>query len=88
MTDVDGKSVLDNSLIFQGTDVSDGAKHNHDDMPVILAGGAAGFRMGQHLMTDGTMSFGHLFTSILQGFGVPGTTSFGELGTGPLAGLT
>jgi hypothetical protein len=88
MTDIDGKSVLDNTLIFQGTDVSDGAKHNHDDMPVVLAGGAAGFRMGQHVLTDGTKTFGHLFTSILQGFGVPGVTSFGELGTGPLTGLT
>jgi hypothetical protein len=88
MTDIDGRSVLDNTLIFQGTDVSDGAMHNHNDMPVVLAGGAAGFRMGQHVMTDGTMSFGHLFTSILQGFGIPASTMFGELGTGPLPGLT
>jgi hypothetical protein len=29
--------------------VSDGAMHNHNDMPVILAGGAAGFTMGRHI---------------------------------------
>jgi Protein of unknown function (DUF1552) len=49
MTDIDGRTVLDNTLIFQSTDVSDGAMHNHNDMPVVLAGGAAGFRLGQHI---------------------------------------
>jgi hypothetical protein len=49
MTDIDGRTVLDNTLIFQSSDVSDGAMHNHNDMPVVLAGGAAGFRLGQHI---------------------------------------
>ena len=70
------------------TDVSDGAKHNHDDMPVVLAGGAAGFRMGQHVMTDGTHTFGDLFLAILAGFGINNGPTFGELGTAPLSGLT
>jgi hypothetical protein len=47
--DVDGRTLLDNTLIFQGTDISDGDAHNHNDMPVVLAGGAGGFKMGQHL---------------------------------------
>jgi hypothetical protein len=88
MQDVDGRSVLDNTLIFQGTDVSDGAKHNHDDMPVVLAGGAAGFKLGQHIMTDGTHWFGELFLSIAKGFGLNTLPSFGEYGMAPLAGLT
>jgi hypothetical protein len=49
MPDIDGRTILDNTLIFQGTDISDGDAHNHNDMPVILAGGACGFKMGQHL---------------------------------------
>jgi hypothetical protein len=87
MPDIDGRSVLDNTLVFQSTDVSDGAKHNHTDMPVVVAGGAAGFKLGQHLVTDGTHWFGELFMSIAKGFGV-NVTSFGEYGTAPLAGLT
>jgi hypothetical protein len=87
MQDVDGRSVLDNTLIFQGTDVSDGAKHNHDDMPVVLAGGAAGFRMGQHILTDGTHWFGELFLAIAKGFGLNTLPSFGEYGMAPLPGL-
>jgi hypothetical protein len=88
MQDIDGRSVLDNTLVFQGTDVSDGAKHNHDDMPVVLAGGAAGLRLGQHVMTDGTHWFGELFVSIAKGFGINTVTTFGEHGMAPLTGIT
>jgi hypothetical protein len=57
MPDVDGRTILDNTLIFQGTDISDGDAHNHNDMPVVLAGGACGFKLGQHLdFTTGGMS--------------------------------
>src|SRR5262249_52612529 len=41
LPDIDGRTVLDNTLVFLGTDVSDGDEHNHDDMPVVLAGGGA-----------------------------------------------
>jgi len=95
LPDVDGRSILDNTLIFQGSDISDGNAHNHNDMPVVLAGGGCGFKMGQHLdySITGTgpgsvgHSFGELFVSIAQGLGVQLTT-FGEHGGGPLSGLT
>jgi hypothetical protein len=57
-------------------------------MPVVVAGGAAGFRLGQHVMTDGTHWFGELFLAIAKGFGVNTLTSFGEKGAAPLPGLT
>jgi len=85
LPDIDGRTVLDNTLVFQSSDVSDGDAHNHDDMPVILAGGAAGFTLGRHVQYEGNW-FGELFVSIAQAFGSPITT-FGEHGTGPLAGL-
>jgi hypothetical protein len=91
MKDVDGRSVLDNTLVFQGTDVSDGDKHNHDDMPVVIAGGAAGFRLGQHVQlapgAAGAPHFGDLFITIAKAFGV-NLTTFGEMGKAPLTGLT
>lgn len=87
MPDVDGRTVLDNTLVFLSSDISDGDAHNHDDMPVVLAGGAAGFTMGRHLTYQG-LWFGDLFLSIAQAFGVSGVTSFGEHGTAPLPGLT
>jgi hypothetical protein len=85
MTDVDGRSVLDNTLVFQSSDISDGDKHNHDDMPVILAGGAAGFRLGQHVQLPGVW-FGDLFLTIAKQFGV-NIASFGEYGKTPITTL-
>jgi hypothetical protein len=87
MPDVDGRTVLDNTLIFQSSDISDGDSHNHDDMPVVLAGGGAGFTMGRHLDYTGNW-FGELFLSIAQAYGVPNVTTFGEHGMAPLTGLT
>jgi hypothetical protein len=38
----DGTTVLDNTTFYLSSDIGDGATHNHWDMPVLLAGGAAG----------------------------------------------
>jgi hypothetical protein len=85
LPDVDGRSVLDNTLVFQSSDISDGDQHNHTDMPVILAGGAAGFEMGRHLNLKDRW-FGDLFISIGQAYGLD-LKAFGEHGTMPIAEL-
>ena len=36
--DVDGKSLLDNSMVVYASGLSDGNRHRHDDLPVVLAG--------------------------------------------------
>jgi hypothetical protein len=87
MPDSDGRTLLDNTLVFYSSDISDGDAHNHDDMPVILAGGGAGFALGRHLQFPDKPQFGSLFLSIAQAFGAPVTT-FGEHGTAPIAGLS
>ena len=56
-------------------------------MPVLLAGGAAGFTLGRHLQFPEKPQFGQLFLSIAQAFGSPLST-FGEHGLAPVAGLT
>ncbi|HEY2901766.1 MAG TPA: DUF1552 domain-containing protein [Polyangia bacterium] len=46
----DGSNLLTNSTIFVSSDVSDGNRHNHNDMPVILAGHGGGMlKPGQHV---------------------------------------
>ena len=35
-------TLLDNVAICYGSAISDGNKHNHDDLPIVLAGGAGG----------------------------------------------
>ncbi len=42
-------TVLDNSMIVYGSGIGDGNRHNHDDLPVLLAGGGGGtLQPGRH----------------------------------------
>jgi hypothetical protein len=35
-------TLLDNCMLIYGSGISDGDRHNHDDLPIIMAGGGAG----------------------------------------------
>ncbi len=37
-----GSKLLDNCMIIYGSGISDGDRHNHDDLPIIMAGKAGG----------------------------------------------
>lgn len=53
--DVDGNSLLHNSMIVYGCGNSDGDRHNHDNLPVILAGhGGGALSPGRYLKLDDT----------------------------------
>ncbi len=74
--EADGSKALDHSLIFWGSDVSRGNVHAHDDMPFMLAGGGAGFRMGRFVKW--THAFHNdLLVSIVNGFG-GNVSTYGE----------
>lgn len=85
--DVDGtSSILDHSALFFGSEISDGNNHNHNDMPVLLAGGLGGaITKGQHVTMDGEW-FADLFMYVAGAMGVP-LDSFGEDGEGRIASL-
>lgn len=87
LDDGNGATVLDNTLVFWGTDVSRGNTHAHDDMPFVLAGGGAGFRMGRYARWNG-VNHNDLLTSIANAFGA-GVASYGtpEFCTGELTNL-
>lgn len=85
-TDAENKPLLDSCSIFFSSEISDGNRHNHDDMPIILAGKANGaFNTGRHVRYD-KRPVGNLFVSILEANGVS-VTSFGDDGDGPLENL-
>ncbi|MCC9599298.1 DUF1552 domain-containing protein [Stieleria sp. JC731] len=50
----EGRSnLLDNSMIVYGSGISDGDRHNHDDLPILLAGSAGGrIKTGRHIAYD------------------------------------
>jgi hypothetical protein len=64
-------SVLDNSLIAYGSGNSDGQRHNHDDLPLLLLGKAGGaIRTGRHVQYDNKTPITNMWLSMLQAVGV------------------
>jgi hypothetical protein len=71
MKEADGTSVLDNAMIVYGCAIGDGNMHNHDNLPVILAGGGGGaLRPGRHLKVRPDTPMTNLFVSLLARMGV------------------
>lgn len=84
-----GGTLLDNTLVFHGSCLANGSWHNHDDMPFILAGGAAGgMATGRSLKFIG-VPHNKLLVSIARFMGV-NINSFGDQDSspGPLSGLS
>ncbi len=80
--DGDG-TLLDHSLIMYGSAISDGNRHNHDDLPIILAGSGSGLtKTGRHVLLKQETPVANLFVSMLQGVGA-NVDAFGD-STGPL----
>lgn len=80
------ESLLDHSMILYGSGLSDGNRHDHNDLPVVLVGRAGGtIRSGRHLKLPRETPMNNLFLSMLARMGV----SESRLGdsTGPMPGL-
>jgi hypothetical protein len=71
MKEPDGTTVLDNSMIVYGCAIGDGNKHNHDELPVVVAGGGGGtLRTGRHVLLPQPMPMTNLYTALLDRMGV------------------
>ncbi|WP_437822030.1 DUF1552 domain-containing protein [Sorangium sp. So ce1078] len=86
--DMGGHSLLDESVVFFGSELSDPPTHKKNDMPFLLAGGGGGLRTGRWVRYP-NLSHNDLLVSILNLFGDDRTT-FGDprYCTGPLTNLT
>jgi hypothetical protein len=86
LKDPDGTSLLHNSMIVWGSCISDGNRHRHNDLPVILAGNAGGkFTTGQHIDVGQDVPMTNLYMRMLEEMGVP-ETRVGD-STGVLKGV-
>ncbi len=67
----DGESnLLNNSMILYGSAISDGNRHNHDDLPVILAGHGGGtINSGRHVKYPNETPLNNLFLSMSERMG-------------------
>jgi hypothetical protein len=68
-------TLLDNSMILYGGGISDGDRHNHDDLPLILAGKGGGtIRTGRHIRYPKETPMNNLLLSMLDRMGVRAET--------------
>ena len=82
LPDGDG-TLLDNSLVMYGSGMSDGNSHNHDPLPVVLAGRAGGALEGnRHLVFPEQTNMSNLLVALLGKLGIA-QDSFGD-STAPL----
>ncbi len=65
-------SLLDNCMILYGSGISDGDAHNHDDLPIILAGRGGGtLNPGRHVVYEDGTPLANLHLSLLDRMGAP-----------------
>lgn len=75
--DIDGRPLIENTMIAYGGAIADGNRHTHHNLPLVLAGSAGGrFTTGRILTVD-EQPMSNLFVTMLNTMGVP-TESFGD----------
>ncbi|MDQ3650743.1 MAG: DUF1552 domain-containing protein [Acidobacteriota bacterium] len=68
--DGDG-TLLDHSMIVYGSGLSDGNRHSHEDLPILLAGrGDGGLKPGRHLVYKQGTPMTNLYLTLLDRMGV------------------
>jgi len=69
--DGDG-NLLDHSLVLYGSSMSNGNQHDHDPLPVVLAGGASGqLKGGRHVTYAPHTPMSNLLLTVLNKLGIP-----------------
>jgi hypothetical protein len=83
--DGDG-TLLDHCLVVYGSGISDGNRHTHEDLPILVAGGAGGLKPGRHIVYEQETPVANLYMTLLDRAGVH-PDSFGD-STGKLVQLS
>ena len=84
--DIDGKSLLHNSMIVYGSGNADGNRHSHDNLPLLLAGGGGGTLSPGRYVKHGSKPATNLFLSIADRLGIDRLARFGD-STAPLGNV-
>ena len=59
-------TLLDNSMVIYGSGIGDGDAHNHDDLPIVMAGRAGGaIDTGRHIKIENGTPLTNLYLSML-----------------------
>ena len=68
--EANGKSLLDNTIFTLGCGIGDGATHQYNDLPVIVAGGGDRLTLGRHIHCQRGTPLANLWLTQLQALGV------------------
>lgn len=80
-------NLLANSLVVYGSGLSDGNRHTHEDLPVMIMGQGGGLlRTGRHVVYEKQTPMNNLYLTLMDGMGVR-TETLGD-STGKLDYLT
>jgi len=64
-------TLLDNCMVLYGGGISDGNRHNHDDLPLVFAGRGGGtIEQGKHAVYPNGTPMANLFLSMLDRLGI------------------
>ena len=67
-----GGSLLDQSMVLYGSGISDGNRHRHEDLPIVLAGSASGqIETGRYVDAGKECPMANLFLTMLDLMGTP-----------------
>jgi hypothetical protein len=65
-------SLIDNCMIVYGSGLSDGNRHNHNDLPVLMAGrGGGAIQTGRHVQYPKDTPMTNLYLSMMERVGAP-----------------
>ncbi|RIK94652.1 MAG: transcriptional initiation protein Tat [Proteobacteria bacterium] len=79
-----GGTLLDSSIVFFSSEIEDGDRHRHTNLPVLVAGrGGGALAPGRHVRFAANTPIANLFLAFVRAFGVQDAT-FGADGTSPL----
>ncbi len=76
--DIDGQSMLHNSMILYGSGNADGNRHSHDNLPILLAGHGGGTLNPGRYVQSGSKPATNLFLSMADQMGVQSLPRFGD----------
>lgn len=80
-------TLLDSAMVMFGSSLSDGNRHDPNNLPILLGGRAGGsLQTGRHIASRKNTPLCNLYVSMLQRMDLP-VRSFGD-STGPLTGLS
>jgi hypothetical protein len=76
--DLDGKSLLHNSMIVYGSGNADGNRHSHNNLPIVLAGGGGGALSPAAYVNYNSTPACNMFLSMADRMGMKALERFGD----------